>query len=263
MGPEHRDTLEAEGDEPEGDSEHDDRPHDPQAQEPGSGNGPRTPRQQRAADAQAHVEQAAKRKWGRGLGNRRHKSPSDDVHAKERLERQEKVWEMRAVQALSLHEIERRTGIPRTTVKRDIEAMLRLNPPPNVEAVRAEENTRLEKNRERLETLTRMLQQKFFGKEARDADGNLVIDKQSMIDAATTIAKIDKGMTAISASRRRLHGADAPERREHAGPNGGPIPVATARASLSELLEISDANAEDVGGVSRETTGGEPGEDAT
>lgn len=152
--------------------------------------------------------------------------------------RRERAWQLR-VQGLPNTAIAKELGVGEHTIREDIKEVLRLLPPPNLQQVREEENARLEAERTRLETLTRVVQQQVL---KADADGKLLTDLGSLLDGIRAIARNSEKLIAISARRSRLHGADAPEQKEHSGPGGGPIPVAAAKVSIAELEAIMDEN---------------------
>lgn len=180
----------------------------------------------------------------RGLGNRtgRAHKPADDAADFARRERREKVGTLRVRHSLDFPEIGRELGISTSQAHRDYHEWLAEQPPsPLAPVVRREEEPKLQRNAQRVEallasTLTRALDN------TKDDKGRPVVSTDEKVELTVLVAKLSREATRLSESRRALHGADAPVKREFSGPDGGPIPVATARVSLGEVLSLAEDN---------------------
>lgn len=183
----------------------------------------------------------AAEKKRRGLGNRAAAAvkPEDDAADVARRERDARVFELRTVQCLTYPQISRELGIPETTAREGFQRVYASLLPSNVEEVRSEEEAHLQ----RLKQENLLARQSIMGRmNERDREGKLVAGHAERAELAVALAKVVTNAIRISDSRRRLHGADKPVRHEHSGPDGGPVPVAAAKTSFAELLELAERN---------------------
>jgi hypothetical protein len=186
--------------------------------------------------AQPQASHLGKVKARRGLGNRtaRAVKPADDAAEVARKERREQVARLRIQHSLVWNDIGRELGISGAQAYRDFDLWKDEQPPsPLAAQVRTEEEPKLLRNAQRLEVAMGKVLKRFA------TEG---LDTESELACAQTLARLVEKSNKTSESRRRLHGADAPEQKEHAGPGGGPIPVAAAKVSKEEILAIIEAN---------------------
>jgi hypothetical protein len=175
-----------------------------------------------------------KRKLRRGLGNRIRPTAKDDAAEVARKQRREEVARLRLTHSLPYGAIGKELGITPGMAHEDFQKWKAEQPPsPLAEGVRAEEEPKLQRNAGRIEITLQLL--------AR----HKASEKLGLIELLTIAdreAKLIEKATKVSESRRRLHGADAPEVKEHRGTGGGPIQVAASAMTPSELLALVAQN---------------------
>jgi hypothetical protein len=183
----------------------------------------------------------APKKLRRGVGNRP-KMPGDKAAEIARKQRRERVGQM-TVQGMSQRAIAAELGVDHATVGRDLAEYLASSPSPQREEIRGICDQRLERSYERLDVQARVAQRMIF-ETKKDASGNdvPVLDVQSRLAAQALLVRLDDKLRMNNESRRRLHGADAPEQREVGGLGGGPILVTQGTSTLSELMAIVEHN---------------------
>lgn len=180
----------------------------------------------------------------RGIGNRVSHGPraADDAAAFARRERREKVGTLRVRHSLDFPEIGRELGISTSQAHRDYHQWLDEQPPsPLAPVVRREEEPKLQRNAQRVEALIASTLKRALD-DSKDERGRPVVSTEEKVQLTALAAKLSREATRLSESRRALHGADAPVKRELSGPGGGPVPVASAKVNLGELLALGDEN---------------------
>lgn len=188
---------------------------------------------------------AAKPK-GRGRGNRPFETLQDKALQVEKKQRRERVAQL-VSQGLTLRQIGTELGVDERTVRRDLaEYLAEAGPSKRVEEIREVSDARLERVYERLDVASRVIQQRILAVKKGEAGkpDEYTLDLASQLDGMRVLARTSAVLVSNIESRRRLHGADAPEEKtvRHSGPEGGPIPVASTRVSLAELLALGDEN---------------------
>ena len=153
-----------------------------------------------------------------------------------RKARQERVADLRCVSKLTWRQIGAELSISHEQARRDFHEYLKVTPSPLVEQVRAEEEPHLLDLLQENRAARRMVLRQM----AREG-----ISQDGILGCVVSLANLERAATRASESRRRLHGADMPERKEYSGPGGGAIPVAAAQVTMSELAALMDENERD------------------
>jgi hypothetical protein len=190
---------------------------------------------------------ATQGKWRRGMGNRppQLRTVEDDAAAVARRDRQARTGDLRVLHRLSFEAIGKETGVSREQARLDYDAWFASNPSPRQAEVRAEEEPALLDLAQENRIARRMILQRMAERK-RLPDGREVpaMGQDELLECTAALASLERSATRISESRRRLHGADAPEEKNvtHQGPDGGPIPIARTNVVLSEMLALMDQN---------------------
>lgn len=188
-----------------------------------------------------------KKKWRRGLGNRTQKTAADAAAEVERRVRRDRIIQLRR-DGMALRAIAAEVGLSESGVRKDI-ANWYAEPTPTAMEVRTEENERLEAERTRLLALGRVVQQRILATaEVVDpVTGQktkvITTPTDELLEGTKVLVQAADKLTKISASRRKLLGADAPEQHELSGPGGGPIEIKTGSPRdelLARLTALAD-----------------------
>ena len=198
----------------------------------------RTPRSSAPPPAVSAEVQHGKVKLRRGMGNRgTRKTAADDAAEVARRERRERGANLRVRNRMSFPDIGRELGVTSTQAHRDYQIWLSEQPPsPIAPEVRAEEEPSLQRNLQRIEALIGIaMKQAALLSETKP--GGAELQEQSDL-----IGRLSRQAQRLSESRRKLHGADAPEQKQITGAGGGPVQVVASNVSWSELQALMAEN---------------------
>lgn len=178
-------------------------------------------------------------KLRRGPGNRASMKPADTAAEIARKERRTRAVELK-VRGMTDRAIAELLKVDESTVRADIARHLDDLPVANIERLRKISEQRLEVQHERLDTMEQLLRRQLV-----DEDGSpKKLPVEVLADVTKTLSRVASVVERINYSHRRLYGADAPEKHEHSGQGGAPIPVAVATTSLAELQRLAAENEE-------------------
>jgi hypothetical protein len=183
--------------------------------------------------ARTPVETQEKRKLRRGIGNRSFANVEDDKAALARVARRERVMTLR-LRSLAWVDIGRELGISTSQAWKDFQEWKLHQPASPIAAdVREEEEPKLLRSHRELSIMS----SQTLAKSQKEG-----ISHAEFVELVAVLARLNIALTKVSESRRSLHGADAPQKKELSGPGGGPVPVASTRMTIVELLELAESN---------------------
>lgn len=176
-------------------------------------------------------------------------------------DRREKAWKLKLAGA-SISQIAKQLGYPgKGNVARDIRKVLALMPKWSVIEDRDAEVAKLDARELRLEQMLNEVLALVPGTGVNGVPPQYVHPVADRVKAESTITQRLNDITAL---RAKLKGLNMPERHEHSGPNGGPVPLANldveqlTDADLKRIVAASGGAEPDLGAAGPGRAGAAP-----